>query len=78
MTVEKFIKIQMANNDIPDKMELSRMTGIDYQRLNRRIKQPSTITLSELSALAFALNFDREDLFRFLKESGILWRKALK
>ena len=73
MAVDKFIQIQMIQNDIPDKTELARQTGIDYQRLNRRIKQPSTMTLSELSALSSVLNFSEDTVLDFLKETGALW-----
>ena len=78
MTVSKFIEIQMVQNDIPNKMELSRVTGIDYQRLNRRIKAPSAMTLSELGSLSVALNLDSEGLLEFLKQTGTLWRTDRK
>ena len=76
MTVTKFVELQMVQNDIPNKMELSRVTGIDYQRLNRRIKAPSTMTLSELGSLSLALNLDENGMLEFLKETGTLWCKT--
>lgn len=79
MTVEKFLQLQMIQNDIPDKTELAKQTGIDYQRLNRRIKAPSTMTLSEMAALSSVLNFSEDTLMDFLREAGMLWqRKARK
>lgn len=79
MTVEKFLQLQMIQNDIPDKTELAKQTGINYQRLNRRIKAPSTMTLSEMAALSSVLNFSEDTLMDFLREAGMLWqRKARK
>lgn len=73
MTLEKFLKFQMLQNDIPDKTELARQTGIDYQRLNRRIKAPSSLTLSEIAALCSVLNFSEDTLMEFLRLAGALW-----
>ena len=74
MTVEKFLNLQMVQNDIPSKTALAKRSGIDYQRLNRRIEAPSTMTLSELAAISDTLNFTKDNLMDFLKVTGILWR----
>lgn len=77
MTVEKFLNLQMVQNDIPSKTALAKRSGIDYQRLNRRIEAPSTMTLSELAAISDTLNFTKDNLMDFLKVTGILWRAGL-
>lgn len=74
MTVEKFLDLQMVQNDIPSKMALSKMTGIDYQRLNKRLKAPLSMTLSELDALSDTLNLNEESFMDFIKTSGIYLR----
>lgn len=74
MTVEKFLNLQMAQNNIPSKSALARRTGIEYQRLNKRLEAPSTMTLSELAAISETLNFTKDGLIDFLKATGILWR----
>ena len=74
MTIDNFLKLQMVQNDIPSKTALARQTGIEYQRLNRRLEYPSTMTLSELAAISDTLNFTKDNLMDFLKVTGILWR----
>lgn len=74
MTVEKFLDLQMIQNDIPSKMALSKMTGIDYQRLNKRLKAPLSMTLSELDALSDTLNLNEESFMDFIKTLGIYLR----
>ena len=76
MTIEKFLELQMVQNDIPSKTALARQTGIEYQRLNRRLEYPSTMTLSELAAISDTLNFTKDNLMDFLKVTGILWRSG--
>lgn len=74
MTVEKFLDLQMVQNDIPSKMALSKMTGIDYQRLNKRLKAPLSMTLSELDALSDTLNLNEESFMDFIRTLGIYLR----
>ena len=76
MTVEKFLQLQMVQNDIPSKTVLAKRAGMEYKTLNRRIDAPSTMKLSELAALSDALNFSKDNLMDFLKVSGILWRSG--
>ena len=47
--------------------ELAGRTGIDVQRLRKRIKEPQTIKLFELKALDKILHFKDEDLLKILK-----------
>lgn len=47
--------------------ELAGRTGIDVQRLRKRIKEPQTIKLFELKALDKILHFRDEDLIKILK-----------
>lgn len=76
MTVEDHLKHSMIDNSISDKTELAKKSGIDIQRLNRRLKAPSTITLGELAALDDVLGFDDETILDIVKE--VIWgRKKL-
>ena len=74
MTVEEYLKHSMIDNSISDKTELARKSGIDIQRLNRRIKAPSTFTLGEIAALNDVLGFDDETLLDILKE--VIWGRS--
>lgn len=71
MTVEDHLKHSMIDNSISDKTELAKKSGIDIQRLNRRLKAPSTITLGELAALDDVLGFDDETILDIVKE--VIW-----
>jgi hypothetical protein len=48
-------------------MELARITGIDYQRLNRRLVDPHSFTVFELLALEETLHLTDEDLLKLIK-----------
>ena len=47
--------------------ELALRTGIDVQRLRRRIKDPGSLKMFELKALDKILHFSNEDLVKILK-----------
>ena len=74
MTVEEYLKHSMIDNSISDKTELARKSGIDIQRLNRRIKAPSTFTLGGIAALNDVLGFDDETLLDIMKE--VIWGRS--
>ena len=56
-----------VHNHIESVDELAQRTGIDVQRLRKRIKDPQTIRLFELKALDRILHFRDEDLLRIVK-----------
>jgi len=66
--VEKLLKFYMIDYDIDSFRELARITGIDYQRLRRRLEDPHSFTVFELLALDDALHFTDEDLLKILRE----------
>ncbi len=57
----------MIEADINNFSELSRETGIDYQRLNKRIADPHSFTVFELISLDDVLHFDDEDLLKLIR-----------
>lgn len=65
--IKKLFKGYMVAYDIDNFRELSKVTGIDYQRLNRRIADPHSFTVFELLALNDALHFTDEDLLKLIK-----------
>ena len=64
---KKLLRRYMVEADIDSFLELARITGIDYQRLNRRIADPHSFTVFELLALNDALHFTDEDLLKLIK-----------
>ena len=66
--VEKLLKFYMIDYDIDSFRELARITGIDYQRLRRRLEDPHSFTVFELLALDDTLHFADEDLLKILRE----------
>lgn len=64
---KKLLKRYMIDADIDNFTQLSKETGIDYQRLNRRIADPHSFTVFELLALNDALHFTDEDLLQLIK-----------
>ena len=57
----------MIDCDIDSFIELSKRTGIDYQRLRRRLEDPHSFTVYELLALNDILNFSDEDLLKLIR-----------
>ena len=65
--VKKILKLYMIEGDIDNFTQLSKETGIDYQRLNRRIADPHSLTIAEILALDDTLHFSDEDLLKLIK-----------
>ena len=57
----------MVEADLDCFTELARETGIDYQRLNRRIADPHSFTVFELISLDDVLHFSDEDLLMLVR-----------
>ena len=60
--VKKLFKQYMNEADIDNFSELSRQSGIDYQTLNVRIKNPGMFRVCEIRRLDKLLHFSDEDL----------------
>lgn len=65
--IKKMLRLYMIEADIDNFTQLAKETGIDYQRLNRRIADPHSFTVFELLALNDALHFTDEDLLKLIK-----------
>jgi hypothetical protein len=65
--VKKLLKLRMIDCDINSFMELARITGIDYQRLNKRLVDPHSFTVFELLALEETLHLTDEDLLKLIR-----------
>jgi hypothetical protein len=65
--IKKMFVRYMIEADIDNFTQLAKETGIDYQRLNRRIADPHSFTVFELLALNDALHFTDEDLLKLIK-----------
>ena len=57
----------MVEADLDCFTELARETGIDYQRLNRRIADPHSFTVFEITSLDDVLHFSDEDLLLLVR-----------
>lgn len=67
METKKIIKLHMIDADISSFRELSERTGIDYQRLNKRVKSPETFHIYEIRALDRLFHFTDEELLSLLR-----------
>lgn len=66
--IKKMLQLYMIEADMGTSItELARQTGIDYQRLNRRIADPHSFTVFELISLDDVLHFDDEDLLKLIR-----------
>ena len=67
LNIKKLLRRYMIEADIDSFAQLAKETGIDYQRLNRRIADPHSFTVFELIALDDVLHFSDEDLLILIK-----------
>ena len=65
--IKKTLRLYMIEADIENFTQLAKETGIDYQRLNRRIADPHSLTVFEILALDNILHFTNEDLIKLIK-----------
>jgi hypothetical protein len=65
--IKKLFKKYMIDADLDNFTDLARETGIDYQRLNRRMADPHSFTVFELIALNDVLHFEDEDLLKIIR-----------
>ena len=65
--IKKILKLYMIEADIDSFTQLAKKTGIDYQRLNRRISDPHSFTVFELISLDDVLHFSDEDLLQLMR-----------
>lgn len=65
--IKKLLLLYMIEADINNFSELSRQSGIDYQTLNVRIKNPGTFRVYEIRQLDELLHFSDEDLLILLR-----------
>jgi len=67
LNIKKLLRRYMIEVDLDSFTQLAKETGIDYQRLNRRIADPHSFTVFELIALDDVLHFSDEDLLILIK-----------
>lgn len=65
--IKKIFLRYMIDADINNFSELSRQSGIDYQTLNVRIKNPGTFRAYEIRQLDELLQFSDEDLLLLVR-----------
>ena len=65
--IKKLLRRYMIEADINSFTQLAKETGIDYQRLNKRIADPHSFTVFELLALEETLHLTDEDLLKLIK-----------
>ena len=65
--IKKILKLYMIEADIDSFTQLAKETGIDYQRLNRRISDPHSFTVFEIISLDDVLHFSDEDLLLLVR-----------
>ena len=65
--IKKMFEHYMIDADLDNFTELAKETGIDYQRLNRRLADPHSFTVFELVSLDDVLHFSDEDLLILLR-----------
>ena len=67
MPIKKLLRRYMIEADIDNFTQLAKETGIDYQRLNRRIADPHSFTVFELISLDEVLHFENDDLILLIR-----------
>ena len=67
MPIKKLLRRYMIEADIDNFTQLAKETGIDYQRLNRRIADPHSFTVFELISLDEVLHFEHDDLILLIR-----------
>ena len=67
LNIKKLLRRYMIEADIDSFTQLAKETGIDYQRLNRRIADPHSFTVFEIISLDDVLHFSDEDLLILIK-----------
>lgn len=67
LNIKKLLRRYMIEADIDNFTQLAKETGIDYQRLNRRMADPHSFTVFELIALNDVLHFEDEDLLKIVR-----------
>lgn len=65
--IKKLFKRYMLDADLDNFTQLAKETGIDYQRLNKRIANPHSFTVFELISLDDVLHFDDKDLLKLIR-----------
>ena len=65
--IKKLLRRYMIEADIDNFTQLAKETGIDYQRLNKRIADPHSFTVFELLALEETLKLTDEDLLKLIR-----------
>jgi len=65
--IKKLLRRYMIEADIDNFTQLAKETGIDYQRLNKRIADPHSFTVFELLVLEETLHLTDEDLLKLIK-----------
>ena len=65
--IKKLFHLYMIEADINNFSELSRQSGIEYQTLNVRIKNPGTFRAYEIRQLDELLHFSDEDLLQIVR-----------
>jgi hypothetical protein len=65
--IKKLLRRYMIEADIDNFTQLAKETGIDYQRLNRRIADPHSFTVFEIISLDDVLHFSDEDLLLLVR-----------
>lgn len=66
-SIKWMLSSYMIMNHIESFVELSEMSGINYQTLNAHVKAPEKFRLYEISALDRILSFKDEDLVMIVK-----------
>ena len=66
-STKKLFRRYMNEVDIESFLELSRQSGIDYQTLNSRIKDPGMFRVCELRRLDDILHFSDDDLLILIR-----------
>lgn len=65
--IKKLLRLYMIKYDIDSFRELAKETGINYQRLRRRLEDPQSLTVYELLAINDALQLTDEDFLKLIK-----------